>query len=169
VVAVPGPWIAVRGAALTDVGWVVQLLPDLVHLQFDPYDPDRMLNVARHFLALRESLKELDTFYKEIEHQKVSVLWPLIRAYEGVQFEYLERLLPECLSMAMLKARMLPNNEMIVVKFTNSYGADAHRLLNASNWHIGFGISQVTMRDSRNPVVSKWLSWTSYPNAPMHP
>jgi hypothetical protein len=126
---VPGPWIAVHGAALTDVGWVVQPLTDLVNLQFDPYDPDRMLNVARLFLALRESLKELDTFYKDIERQEVSVLWPSIHAYEGVQFEYLERLLPECLSKAVFKARTRPNNEMIVVKFTNSYGADAHRLL----------------------------------------
>jgi hypothetical protein len=111
------------------MGWVVQPLTDMVNLQFDPYDPDRMLNVARLFLALRESLKELDTFYNEIEHQKAAILWPSIRAYQGVQFEYVERLLPDCLSKAVFKARTLPNNEMIVVKFTNSYGVDAHRLL----------------------------------------
>ncbi len=58
------------------------------------------------------------------------MLWPSIHAYESVQFEYLECLLPECLSKPVFKARMQPNNnELIVVKFTNSYGIDAHRLL----------------------------------------
>jgi hypothetical protein len=66
---VPGPWIAVHGAVLTDAGWVFQPLTDLVNLQFDPYNHHRMLNVARLFLALRESLQELDTFYKGIKHQ----------------------------------------------------------------------------------------------------
>ena len=129
VIAVPGPWIAVHGAVLTDAGWVFQPLTDLVNLQFDPCNHRRMLNIARLFLALRESLQELDIFYKTIKHQKVSVLWPSIREYKGIQFKYLERLLPECLSKAVFKAQTLPNNEMIVVKFTDSYSADAHRLL----------------------------------------
>lgn len=115
---------------LTDAGWVVQPLTDLLNLQFDPHDPSRMLNVARLFLALRECLKELDTFYKEIGSQQAAlVLWPSIRTYHSVHFEYIERLLPGCRSKAVFKARTLPNNEMIVVKFTNSYCADAHRLL----------------------------------------
>jgi hypothetical protein len=100
-----------------------------VNLQFDPYNHHRMLNVARLFLALRESLQELDTFYKGIRHQMPSVLWPSICAYDGVQFKYLERLLPECLSKAVFKALTLPNSEMIVVKFTDLYNAKAHRLL----------------------------------------
>jgi hypothetical protein len=108
-------------------GWVVQPLTDLVNLQFDPYDTSRML--ARLFFALRESLKKLDAFYKEIEKQAVSILWPSIRTYGGMQFEYIERLLPKCRSKAVFKGHMLPNNESIVIKFTNSYSADAHRIL----------------------------------------
>ncbi len=125
----PGPWIAVHGAVLTDAGWVCQPLTDLVNLQFDPYNYRRMLNVARLFLALRESLQELDAFYKGIKHQMPSLLWPSICAYNGVQFKYLARLVPECHSKAVFKASTLPNNEMIVVKFTDSYNAKAHRLL----------------------------------------
>ena len=112
---------------------IVQPLTDLVNLQFDPYDTGRMLNIGRLFLALRESLKELDTFYKPIQSKKACVLWPSIREYEGVQSEYLERLLPHCLSKAVFKARTQPKNEIIVVKFTNSYGVDAHRLLEKEN------------------------------------
>ncbi len=55
-----------------------------------------MLNVPRLSLTPRESLKWPDTFYREIENEKASVLWPSICAYKGVQFEYLERHLPEC-------------------------------------------------------------------------
>ena len=113
---------------LSDAGWIIQPLTDLVNLQFDPYDDGRMHNIARLFLALRESLKELDTFYKQIENEEAPMLWPSIREYQGVQFEYLGRLLPEYLSKAVFKARVL-NGNLIVVKFTNSYGVDAHRLL----------------------------------------
>jgi len=94
VIAAPGPWIAVHGAVLCDAGWVVQPLTDLINLQFDPYDTSRMLNIARLFLALGESLKELDTFYEEIEKRTASILWPSICTYKGMQFEYIERLLP---------------------------------------------------------------------------
>ena len=125
----PGPWIAVHGAVLCEAGWVVQPLTDLVNLQFDPYDTDRMLDVARLFLALRESLKELETFYKELETRETLTLWPSIRAYEGFRFEYFERLLPECLSKAVFKARTQPNDELVVIKFTKSYGVNVHRLL----------------------------------------
>ena len=88
-----------------------------------------MLNIARLFLALRESLKELEAFYKEIEKQATSILWPSIRPYGGMQFEYVECLLPKYLSKAVFKGRMLPNHESIVIKFTSSYCVDAHRLL----------------------------------------
>jgi hypothetical protein len=101
----------------------------MVNLQFDPYDSSRMLNIARLFLALRESLKELDVFYKLIEIQAVSILWPSIRTCEGMKFEYLERLPPNHRSKAAFKGRLLPNNELIVIKFTNSYSVDSHRLL----------------------------------------
>jgi hypothetical protein len=78
VIAVPGPWIAVHCAVLCEAGWIVQPLTDMVNLQFDPYDSGRMRNIALLFLALRESLKELDAFYAEIEKQPVSILWPSI-------------------------------------------------------------------------------------------
>src|SRR5258708_8935234 len=112
---------------------IVQPLTDLVNLQFDPYDTGWMLNIGHLFLALCESLKELDTFYKQIKNKEAWVLGPSIREYEGVQFEYLECLIPECLSKAVFKARMQPKNEIIVVKFTNSYGVDVHRLLEKEN------------------------------------
>lgn len=128
-IAAPGPWIAIHGAVLCDEGWIVQPLTDMVNLQYDPYDSPRMLNIGRLFLALRESLKELDIFYKEIENKATSVLWPSIRTYQDTQFEYLERLLPKYLSKAVFKGSTLPNNEFIVIKFTNSYCIDAHRLL----------------------------------------
>jgi hypothetical protein len=88
-----------------------------------------MLNIARLFLALRESLKELDTFYKEMEMQAACILWPSIREYQGMQFQYIKRLLPGSRSKAVFKGRMVPNNELIVIKFTNTYSVDAHRLL----------------------------------------
>ena len=125
----PGPWIAVHGAVLCEAGWVVQPLTDLVNLQFDPFDTDRMLDIARLFLALNTSLKELDAFYKGLGTQATLRLWPSIRRYKDNRFEYLERLLPEHRYKAVFKARTEATNELVVIKFTKSYGVDAHRLL----------------------------------------
>jgi len=90
-----------------------------------------MLNIGRLFLALRECLKELDTFYRGIGDRKTSILCPSIRTYENIQFEYIARLDTHHLSKAIFKART-QNGELIVVKFTNSYSAGGHRLLEAA-------------------------------------
>jgi len=123
----------VQGAVLSDAGWVVQPLTDMINLQFDPHDPDRMLNIGRLFYVLSGSLAELDTFYKGLLTPKPGIpkaaFWPSICQYKDVTFEYCERLDSVHLSKLVFRAKMLPNQEPIVVKFTRSYCATAHQLL----------------------------------------
>lgn len=133
VIAIAGPWIAIHGAILCKTGWTIQPLTDMINLQFDPYDPDRMLNIGRLFVALRSSLKELDAFYSTLQRQPASILWPMIRVYGDVEFQYIRQFVPEQRSKAVFEARELSTNRHIVVKFTNSYAVDAHRLLADAN------------------------------------
>lgn len=90
-----------------------------------------MLNIGRLLLALRTSLAELDDFYASIEDREPLVGWPSIRIYGTMGFEYIQHLLPEYSSKAVFKGQTLPNREPIVIKFTNSYCVEAHRLLDA--------------------------------------
>ena len=161
-----GPWIAVHGAVLCEAGWVVQPLTDLVNLQFDPYDTDRMLNIGRLFLALNESLKELDTFYKGLKTQGTLTLWPSIRGYKDTRFEYFERLLPEHPSKAVFKARTQPDDKLVVIKFTKSYGVNAHRLLEREGLAPGLRYFSGEDKDFKKPgglemVVMDFISDTS--------
>ncbi len=103
----------------------------MVNLQFDPHDPERMLDIGRLFYALSVSLSELDKFYQELNlirpcHAKY---WPSFCQLGEVSFQYCDRLDKGHLSKLVFKARTLPDNEVIVVKFTRSYCAEAHRLL----------------------------------------
>jgi hypothetical protein len=131
--------MVVHGAVLTDVGFTVQPLTDMINLRYDSHDEGQFLKICGLFMALSRSLAELDEWYTRFfsisRPRGKAEYWPSIRAYQGLQFEYLERLGGGAdPTKLVFKARTTePEGRDIVVKFTTSYCQEAHVLLAQSS------------------------------------
>jgi len=131
--------IRVLGAVFTDEVWADQLT-EAISLGPDKIDGDQKIDtVARLFLALRDGLETLDTFYRNLEtppRGKRAALgdcfFPCVRSYPGqdepIPFKYIAQLGPKDKSKAVFKGETV-DKRMIAIKFTNRYNERGHRLL----------------------------------------
>ncbi|KZP31687.1 hypothetical protein FIBSPDRAFT_813265 [Athelia psychrophila] len=135
-IAVAGPHIRILGAVFTDYV-IVKPLTDWMQLDIDPADNAQLDRFARVLLALRTSLQSLAEHYQALKLGNTDTtftrFFPHIRSYPVsdngfVSFHYLEKLASSSLTKPVFKA-LTDKKEFIVVKFTQQYNTDAHRLL----------------------------------------
>jgi hypothetical protein len=139
IIVIAGPTIRVLGAVFTDVAWA-DPLTETISLGPDKIDiGEKMDTVARLFVALRDGLRSLHTFYHELEIESPdeptysgACFFPHVRSYPGGEqahpIQYIAQLGPEDKSKAVFKAET-SDGQMIVVKFSDRYHVMAHRLL----------------------------------------
>ena len=95
--------------------------------------------MARLFLALRDGLRSLDTFYRDLEMpspdrqcNRGNIFFPHVLSYRKtdrvVAIKYIAQLGPNDKSKAVFKGED-SDGQRIVVKFTDRYNAKGHRLL----------------------------------------
>ena len=142
-----GPWMAVLGGVLTDIP-IVQRLTDMLWIGHSTtHEDSRVQHLARVFLALRESLRELKAFYVNLidnaeeqpafDSQKPDMPHPRFYPYaktftEGeqtVEFDYLRRLEDDVACVAFLARTREREPRDIVAKFVTDYGEEVHRFL----------------------------------------
>jgi serine/threonine protein kinase len=123
----------------TDEAWADQLT-EAISLGPDNIDGDQKIDtVARLFLALRDGLGTLDTFYRNLQipprgkqADLADCIFPCIRSCPGVdgpiRFKYISQLGPKDKSKAVFKGET-DDKTMIVIKFTNRYHEKGHQLL----------------------------------------
>lgn len=94
-----------------------------------PNNNNAMINIARTFRALKESLLEMKSYYYKVEGGKISLGRPRfpyfgqgVHAEDDCQIVYHKRVAPHLFHAEM------SNNE-VFVKFTETYCEDAHKLL----------------------------------------
>ncbi|KAI9431857.1 hypothetical protein H4582DRAFT_2198395, partial [Lactarius indigo] len=146
-VAAGGPWLCVLGSVFTDK-FIVQRLTDMRWMALSSTEEDnRVYHNARVFVALRDCLSKLETFYKTLDGPSFVANQPHPRYFpyptsftsdDGAvtQFRYLKSLEEDAASVTYL-AEILPNErgstadppEKVVVKFVSKYGKEVHEFL----------------------------------------
>ncbi|GJJ11259.1 hypothetical protein Clacol_005491 [Clathrus columnatus] len=128
IIGIAGPWVSICGGVLTGHP-IVQRLTDYIWLGHSRIiDEAYTLRVAKIFYSLRLAAGSLYAYYLNSEFPLIKKsrirFFPSITSYKvGVQtvrFEYLRPLEPED-----------ADDKLIVVKFAERYGEQAHRLLAA--------------------------------------
>jgi hypothetical protein len=131
--------IRVLGAVFTDEAWADQLT-EAILLGPDKIDSDQKIDtVACLFLALRDGLGTLHTFYRNLEipprGEQAEIgdcFFPCVWSYPGddrpIPFKYIAQLGPKDKSKAVFKGETV-DKRMIAIKFTNWYNERGHRLL----------------------------------------
>ncbi|KAK2462461.1 hypothetical protein APHAL10511_005431 [Amanita phalloides] len=146
-----GAWLTVLGAVFTDRP-VVQRLTDMLWMgNATTHREDRLLHLACMFLALRDSIKDLEAYYETIANdQAMSAFntasnephprfFPYITSIDTtklgrIQFRYLGRLQddPTCVTF---RAQLVDGSEkQLVVKFVTTYNAHIHELLHQEGY-----------------------------------
>ncbi|CAE6423060.1 unnamed protein product [Rhizoctonia solani] len=153
--AIAGPWMCVLGAVFLNRP-VVQPLTDFVWVGTNPSKPRDVCYVARIFHSIVSARKELEAYYSDLAGRTSPIPRPLwVLPYpthftneqgQQVDFTYISYLdlvsleaashLERCNSRfppdkLIFVAKLCPPNPptLIVVKFVESYNADAHKLL----------------------------------------
>jgi len=130
--------ICILGAVFVD-GVIVQSLTNFMWIDLE--DESKFLRLARVFYALSRNLHKLRDYYNDLEDpSRIITLgsryFPSIAAYcengQTIKFEYVGYL-EKSMACATLRARTCtePSRD-IVIKLVNSYGEQAHRLLQGS-------------------------------------
>jgi hypothetical protein len=122
-------------------------LTKAIFLGPDKIDSDKKLDtVACLFLALRDGLRSLDAFYRDLvippEDQKAiqvaprNCFFPHVQSYAGpngrVEIKYIAQIGTDDKNKAVFKGETA-DGQKIVVKFTDRYNAAAHRMLAERN------------------------------------
>ncbi|KAF8337917.1 uncharacterized protein EI90DRAFT_2909016 [Cantharellus anzutake] len=133
-----GPWLPILGGVLTSQ-CIVQRLTDFLWLPFhSSLDEYQCTRIARVLYALRESLSQLDDWYKTIDRlspMETGVPHPRFFPSPGlfrqdgnlVKFTY-EKPFDHDPSCQTYLAT-INNSTKVVVKFVTGYGADVHRAM----------------------------------------
>ncbi|KAK0478790.1 hypothetical protein IW261DRAFT_1480823 [Armillaria novae-zelandiae] len=139
IVSIAGPWIVVLGAIFPTLP-IVQRLTDYLWLgNSRANDDDHALRIARIFQSLRLAIDDLEEYYQKLElldppSIQTARYFPDITEYntgmEIVKFQYLQPLeVDEGCVTFLAKLDEAHEEEQVVVKFVQGYGAEAHRLL----------------------------------------
>ncbi|KAG7442084.1 uncharacterized protein BT62DRAFT_922901 [Guyanagaster necrorhizus] len=114
IVGLAGPWLIVVGAVFTSQV-IVQRLTDYLWLGNSRVDDDdHFLRVARIFYALQRSIKELQTYYKNLKPQPLEENKPHPRFFP---------------SITSSRFNNKKGQKKVVVNFIQHYGEEAHKLL----------------------------------------
>ncbi|QRV96600.1 kinase domain protein [Ceratobasidium sp. AG-Ba] len=137
ILAIAGPWVCMLGAVWTE-NIVVHPFTEYIWMGRQVHDDDRLCQLTRMFIALREGIYSLRRYYDTLPKQCQEIpgrFFPYIKEFsldgENVQFDYLETL---ALSPArpVFRAVVRSNpDRLIVVKFVRNYNSDAHKILGA--------------------------------------
>ena len=148
ILAIAGPYLCVFGAVYSE-GMIAQPLTDYIWLDDDPFNSQKHVFVARLFTALKSAISSLSNYYNALDPNlppwnpldslnssipsSVSP-YPNITEYgpDKIKFTYVSRFTFQNLYKLLYKATLndMPNTP-ILVKFTQRYNAEAHRLLAA--------------------------------------
>ncbi|KAF8592735.1 hypothetical protein K439DRAFT_1656135 [Ramaria rubella] len=121
-----GPWLCVLGGVYP----VVQPLTDYLWLGGDAFSDSQIFSVGV-FNALKSAVSTLQQYYSPVTinaHDKPDG-FPFIQIYMTEKFSYLEKLAEEYPNKLIYKAKLHSSGALLVVKFTSTYNAEAHRLL----------------------------------------
>ncbi|KAF8593038.1 hypothetical protein BDV93DRAFT_549651, partial [Ceratobasidium sp. AG-I] len=135
ILAIAGPYMCVLGAIMLDHP-VVQLLTPFFWVgdHVNPAFHSDICALARLFISLSDSVKELKKFYNSLESddRNPARFYPYIRQFKlqghSTNFQYVEALFPNKLVFEACMG-VGTNKRMLIVKFAESYNAKAHRLL----------------------------------------
>ena len=138
--------------------FISQHLTDYIYLGGTPYLQEQLYAIANVLRALNRGIRELEAFYADLTppvphapstHStqalksprsplpKSPMIFPHFRTFElddtAIDLVYLGRLVPEDRLKAVFKASIEQNGKssLVVVKFTMTYGAEAHRIAHA--------------------------------------
>ena len=121
---------------------IVQRLTDFIWIGTSPVLTDaRCLRVAAVLRALKESLNALDNYYDALQYHPLTTprpsehprFFPFPSSYnvasETIKFRYLKPLDSSDPACVTYLAQNIQDEQLIVVKFAQTYGEQAHRLL----------------------------------------
>ncbi|KAK0196839.1 hypothetical protein F5146DRAFT_18803 [Armillaria mellea] len=140
IICLAGPWLIVMGAVLTAQP-IVQRLTDFIWLGTSPAINDvQCIRTASILRALKTGLDTLDDYYRDLVHLPLSSdeshprFFPFPTSFQNanqprVHFKYLQPLKPLDPACVAFLAEIITDKSKIVVKFVQTYGAEAHRLL----------------------------------------
>ncbi|CAE6449760.1 unnamed protein product [Rhizoctonia solani] len=136
IISFVGPWLCVWGAVYLE-HVVVQPLTDFIWLGRHPQQNRRQMRVVRVFDAIATTIAALEKYYTpfvkpdstlSIDHQRFFPYIRSVRSSEGlIHFSYKRRLSPE--TMRSLFEAVTDDGRRLVVKFSESYHYEAHKLL----------------------------------------
>ncbi|KAK0242163.1 hypothetical protein EDD85DRAFT_278209 [Armillaria nabsnona] len=141
IICLTGPWMVVMGAVFTTQP-IVQRLTDFIWLGTSPVINDaQCIRVAGVLRALKAGVRTLDDYYRDLVHLPLSSnahhprFFPFPTSFNEprVHFKYLEPLKPLDPDCVTFLAETVPDKTKVVVKFAQTYGAEAHRLLAQHN------------------------------------
>ena len=140
-IAIAGPWICILGAVFVEQV-VIEELTGFIWIGGHAYKDGELKWVTRMLAALGDGIGELKEYYSEVGALKTKEdmqrFFPFVRSYrigdKVVRFSYEAYLVPkiaESQSKAIFLARESDGESdgHIVVKFVQTYHAEAHRLL----------------------------------------
>ncbi|KAL5632279.1 hypothetical protein ACGC1H_000325 [Rhizoctonia solani] len=136
IISIVGPWLCVLGAVYLE-HVVVQPLTDYIWLGRHPQQSRRQMRVTRVFDAITATIATLEKYYTSfvkpdstlsIDHQR---FFPYIRSVQSpdglIHFSYKRRLGTE--TMRSLFEATADDGRRLVIKFSDSYHFEAHKLL----------------------------------------
>ena len=176
-VEIAGPWITVFGAVYVQKV-IVKDLTRSIYLQPDVLDPSSTDTPFQLFYALRRALRGLRQYYKSLPCQPTSSrFFPYVRSYKLpsgaiMDIDYKEPISPDE-SKATYLAKQGDGKE-VVVKFTPTYNARAHRLLADRGFAPELiydgtegprygGLLMIVMEDAKGGTLSRLLNSSPRP------
>ncbi|KAL5514057.1 hypothetical protein ACEPAG_2818 [Sanghuangporus baumii] len=132
IVGIMGPYLCLMGGIFVDE-IIVQPFTDYLFLGGDPDYGKRVLHIARTFKATKRALRELEHFYETSLGDNSNCAPHLPRpsvideSDPCPNLRFVDRLFTENVASTLYSAKM--DGRDVVVKFTNAYCGDAHRLL----------------------------------------
>ncbi|KAK0454099.1 uncharacterized protein EV420DRAFT_1273330 [Desarmillaria tabescens] len=140
IICLAGPWLIIMGAVLTAQP-IVQRLTDFIWLGTSPAINDaQCIRIAGVLRALKAGIRILDDYYRDLVHLPLSSddshprFYPFPTSFQNgnqprVYFKYLQPLKPLDPACVVFLAETITDKSKVVVKFVQTYGVEAHRLL----------------------------------------
>ena len=115
-----GPHLIISGAVYGKFVYIDRLIPPL-WLVLQPMNSEEMIRTARVLKALKSSLTTLSLYYSTEKRQQPR--FPSYKYKDGAEvLQYEERMKPHLYSCTL-------KDSSVIVKFAESYGENAHKLL----------------------------------------
>ncbi|KAG9081028.1 hypothetical protein FRC06_005896 [Ceratobasidium sp. 370] len=146
IIAIAGPWLCILGAVYVEQV-VVHPLTDFMWMGRQPHEEDRLRRITLTFVALREAIRGLDTYYQSLPGSTLppfARFFPYIRQYQDTSFWYIRCLATDPVRPVFFA--QTTSGDLIVVKFAQQYSAEAHRIL------MEQGLAPQLLYDSEQPL-----------------